>query len=135
MTATATATATRVISWFEIPALDFHRAVRFYEAALDTPLRREMFGGVPMAVFSSDEEATGGAIIHNPRDMRPSVTGDGVTVYLNAEPTLQATLDRIEPAGGKIDGSIVELPNDIGYIAFFIDTEGNRIGLHSRRLR
>ncbi|CAB3640657.1 VOC family protein [Trinickia soli] len=135
MTATAAATATRAISWFEIPALDFHRAVRFYEAALDAPLRREVFGGVPMAVFASDEEATGGAIVHNPRDMRPSVTGDGVTIYLNAEPTLQTTLDRIEPAGGKLDGSIVELPNDIGYIAFFIDTEGNRIGLHARHLR
>lgn len=132
---TALATATRVVAWFEIPALDFNRAVRFYEAALGAPLHREVFGGVPMAVFSHEDEATGGAIVCNPRDTRPSVTGDGVTVYLNAEPTLQATLARIEPAGGKIDGSIVELPNDIGYIAFFIDTEGNRIGLHSRHLR
>jgi hypothetical protein len=132
---TATATATRTLAWFEIPAINFERAVRFYETALDAPLRREVFGGVPMAVFSHEEEATGGAIICNPRDMRPSVTGDGVTVYLNAEPTLQATLDRIEPAGGKLDGSIVELPKDIGYIAFFIDPEGNRIGLHSRHLR
>ena len=147
MTATATATATaantaataaaaaRVIAWFEIPALDFHRAVRFYEAALDAPMHREVFGGVPMAVFSHGDEATGGAIVCNPRAMRPSTGGDGVTVYLSAEPTLQTTLDRIEPAGGKLDGSIVELPNDIGYIAFFIDTEGNRIGLHSRQLR
>lgn len=131
----ALATATRAIAWFEIPALDFNRAVRFYEAALDAPLHREVFGGVPMAVFSHEDEATGGAIVCNPRDTRPSVTGDGVTVYLSAEPTLQATLARVEPAGGKIDGSIVELPNDIGYIAFFIDTEGNRIGLHSRHLR
>jgi uncharacterized protein len=141
MTATATATApaiaaaTRAIAWFEIPAVDFHRAVRFYEAALDAPMHREVFGGVPMAVFSHADETTGGAIVCNPRAMRPSTNGDGVTVYLNAEPTLQATLDRIEPAGGKLDGSIVELPNDIGYIAFFVDTEGNRIGLHSRQLR
>ncbi|PMS23164.1 glyoxalase [Trinickia dabaoshanensis] len=132
---TATATANRTLSWFEIPAINFERAVRFYEAALDQPMRRELFGGVPMAVFASDEDATGGAIIHNPRELRPSVTGDGVTIYLTAEPTLQATLDRVTPAGGKIDGSIVELPNDIGYIAFFIDPEGNRIGLHSRHLR
>ena len=131
-TATATATANRAISWFEIPALNFERAVRFYETALDQPLRRELFAGVPMAVFSSDEDATGGAIICNPGEMRPSVTGDGVTIYLVAEPTLQATIDRVTQAGGKIDGSIVELPNEIGFIAFFIDTEGNRIGLHSR---
>ena len=132
---TATATATRTISWFEIPALNFDRAVRFYEAALDQPMRREVFGGVPMAVFPHEDETTGGAIVCNPRDTRPSVTGDGVTVYLAAEPTLQATLDRITPAGGKLDGSIVELPHDIGFIAFFIDPECNRIGLHSRYLR
>jgi hypothetical protein len=131
-TATAAATATRVISWFEIPALNFERAVRFYEAALDQPLRRELFAGVPMAVFTSEEDATGGAIICNPGEMRPSVSGDGVTIYLVAEPTLQATLDRVTQAGGKIDGPIVELPNDIGFIAYFIDPEGNRIGLHSR---
>ncbi len=135
MTATATATATRAISWFEIPALDFNRAVRFYEATLDQPMHRELMGGVPMAFFPRDEQATGGAIVCNPRDMRPSATGDGVAVYLDAAPTLQATLDRIGPAGGKIDGSIIELPNEIGFIAFFIDSEGNRIGLHSRRLR
>lgn len=134
MTATATATATRVINWFEIPALDLDRAVRFYEAALDAPLRREVFGGAPLAIFASSEEATGGAIVCNPKDARPSVTGDGVTVYLHAGPALRATLDRIEPAGGKIDSSIIELPDNIGYIAFFIDTEGNRIGLHSPRL-
>jgi predicted enzyme related to lactoylglutathione lyase len=132
---TATATATRAISWFEIPALNFERAVRFYEAALDQPMRRELFGGVPMAVFSSEEEATGGAIICSPGEMRPSVKGDGVTIYLVAEPTLQATLDRVTRAGGKIDGSIVELPKEIGFIAYFIDPEGNRIGLHSRALR
>jgi hypothetical protein len=38
----------------------------------------------------------------------------------------------VTQAGGKIDGPIVELPNDIGFIAYFIDPEGNRIGLHSR---
>ena len=135
MTAAATANTTRAISWFEIPAIDFERAVRFYEAALDQPMRRELFGGVPMAFFPRDEEATGGAIVCNPRAMRPSSTGDGVTVYLTAEPTLTAMLDRVTPAGGKIDGSIVELPKEIGFIAFVIDPEGNRIGLHSRHLR
>ena len=52
---TATATATRAISWFEIPAIDFERAVRFYEAALDQPMHREVFGGVPTAVFARGE--------------------------------------------------------------------------------
>ncbi|CAN7220477.1 VOC family protein [Trinickia sp. LjRoot230] len=132
----ATATATRVLAWFEIPAMDFERAVRFYEAALDTELPREVVGGVPMALFAhADEAATGGCIIHNPAQLRPAEPGAGALVYLHAEPSLQAALARVERAGGTRDGTLVELPNNYGYIGFFIDTEGNRVGLHSPNLR
>ncbi|MBC8746802.1 putative enzyme related to lactoylglutathione lyase [Paraburkholderia sp. WC7.3g] len=119
----------KLVAWFEIPSIDFDRAVRFYEAALDAPLNRQEIGGQPIAVFSYEEPATGGAIVHNP-SMTPGA--DGVTVYLNALPNVDATLARIERAGGKTDGPVIKLPQDIGYIAFFTDTEGNRVGLHSR---
>jgi uncharacterized protein len=128
----ATAASTRVLSWFEIPALDFGRAVRFYEAALDVPLGRESVGGVPMAIFAHEDGATGGAIVYNPQHVRPN--GDGVLVYLDAVPSVSDALARIERAGGKKQGPAVELPNSYGYIAFFTDTEGNRVGLHSLKL-
>lgn len=121
-------TSSKVVAWFEIPSVDFDRAVRFYEAALDTQLNRQEFGGQPIAVFNYEEPATGGAIIQSP-SMKPS--RDGVLVYLNAQPNVDAALARVEQAGGKSDGPVIKLPQDIGYIAFFIDTEGNRLGLHS----
>jgi len=121
-------TSSKVVAWFEIPSVDFDRAVRFYEAALGTPLNRQQFGDQPIAVFSYEEPATGGAIVHNP-SMKPA--SGGVCVYLNAQPSVDAVLARIEKAGGKTDGPVIKLPQDIGYIAFFIDTEGNRVGLHS----
>lgn len=121
--------ASKVVAWFEIPSVDFDRAVRFYEAALDVKLNRQQFGDQPIAVFDYEEPATGGAIVHNP-SMKPG--GNGVCVYLSAQPTVDAVLARIEKAGGKTDGPVIELPQNIGYIAFFIDTEGNRVGLHSR---
>ncbi|MPW15850.1 VOC family protein [Paraburkholderia sp. CNPSo 3157] len=118
----------RAIAWFEIPSVDFERAVRFYEAALDTTLRREDFG-MPMAVFSYDEPSTGGCIVQS-ATMEPSSTGS--LVYLNARPTVSATLERVKRAGGKVEGPAVQLPHDIGWIGFFTDTEGNRVGLHSK---
>lgn len=124
--------ASRVISWFEIPAHDLERAARFYESALDTSLQREVFGGVPMALFSHTEADTGGCIVFNPQDLKPDAKG--VLVYLNAQPSVTAVLDRVEKAGGKKQGPAVELPNNYGYIGFFIDTEGNRIGLHAAKL-
>jgi len=122
-------TSSKVVAWFEIPSVDFDRAVRFYEAALDVKLDRQDFGGQPIAMFGYEEPATGGAIVHSP-SMTPN--GDGVLVYLTAQPTVDATLARVEQAGGKVDGPVIKLPQDIGYIAFFTDTEGNRLGLHSR---
>ena len=46
--ATATATPERAIAWFDIPSLDFDRAIRFYETVLQTTLERAVIGGVPM---------------------------------------------------------------------------------------
>ncbi len=131
MTAATTA-STRVLSWFEIPSLDFERAVRFYEAALDVSLNRENIAGMPMALFARDEGATGGAIVYGPQMAKPSA--DGVVVYLDATPTVTAALARVERAGGRKHGPAIELPNNYGYIAFFTDTEGNRVGLHSLKL-
>jgi hypothetical protein len=123
------ATATHVVSWFEIPSTDFGRAVRFYETALATTLRREDVGDQPIGIFQYTEPATGGCVVHSP-SARPSA--DGVVVYLNAQPSVDAVLARVERAGGKVQGPVITLPQDIGYIGFFTDTEGNRIGLHSR---
>jgi len=121
--------SSKVVAWFEIPSVDFDRAVRFYETTFDVKLNREEFGGQPIALFGYEEPATGGAIIHSP-SMTPS--DDGVVVYLNAQPNVDAVLARVERAGGKVDGPVIKLPQDIGYIAFFTDTEGNRLGLHSQ---
>jgi predicted enzyme related to lactoylglutathione lyase len=122
------AAATHIISWFEIPSTDFERAVRFYETVLATELRRENVGDQPIGIFQYAEPATGGCVIHGPT-AKPSA--DGVVVYLNAQPNVDAVLALVEKAGGKVQGPVVELPQDIGYIGFFTDTEGNRIGLHS----
>lgn len=122
------AAATHVVSWFEIPSIDFERAVHFYETALATTLRRENVGDQTVAIFQYAEPATGGCIVHSPT-AKPSA--DGVAIYLNAQPSVDAVLARVEKAGGKVQGPVIELPRDIGHIGFFIDTEGNRIGLHA----
>jgi uncharacterized protein len=122
----------RVITWFEIPAYDLERAARFYEAALETSLQREVVGGVPMALFAHSDAETGGGIVFNPPELKPDQKG--VVVYLNAHPSVTAVLDRVEKAGGKRQGPALELPNNYGYIGFIIDTEGNRVGLHAPKV-
>jgi hypothetical protein len=52
-------------------------------------------------------------------------------VYLNANPDVQPILDRIEAAGGKIIVPKTEISPEHGHMAVFIDSEGNRMALHS----
>ena len=116
------------IDWFEIPVRDLDRAQRFYETLFDAPLRREQMGEQTLAVFGYDEAGVGGCLLMGD-GAQPSPQGS--IVYLNAAPSLDAVLARVERAGGRIVTPKVELPGDMGAFAHVVDTEGNRIGLHA----
>ncbi|MBI1891679.1 MAG: VOC family protein [Burkholderiales bacterium] len=116
------------INWFEIPAADFARAVKFYEAIFATPLRVEAFGDTQLGVFTVESGDSIGAVI----DGSNYVPGtNGPVLYLEAQPSIDTVLERIEPAGGSIKMGKFALPDGMGYIAHFLDTEGNRLALHS----
>ena len=120
---------TKPISWFEIPALDLNRACAFYEKTLAVTLNRGDMGPQSLAVFPYDRnQATGGCLITGP-GFKPS--SEGAVVYLNAGESLDATLDRVVPAGGSILLPRTELPPGMGAYAHIRDTEGNRVGLHA----
>ena len=119
----------KTISWFEIPAIDLNRASAFYEQILALTLNRGDMGPQSLAVFPFDREhSTGGTLIIGP-GFKPS--DEGTVVYLNANPSLDAVLARVAPAGGKVVLPRTELPPGMGAYAHFVDTEGNRVGLHA----
>lgn len=123
------ATATNAINWFEIPCADLDRAQAFYERLLGRPMRREDFGGEPMALFSKEDPATGGCLVAGPQ--RRTAPDAGVRIYLDSEPGVEAALARVAPAGGQVIDACMELPQGMGFIAHIRDTEGNTIGLHA----
>lgn len=117
------------VAWFEIPAADLARAQKFYETIFDctlVPLEMENF---KMAMFPTEEGTIGGAVVYAP-DFYETGT-QGTLVYLNASPDLQVVLDKIEAAGGKVVIPKTQITPEYGYMAAFIDSEGNRLGLHS----
>lgn len=115
--------------WFEIPASDLERAIKFYERIFAKSLKRESMGGVDMGVFSYERPATGGAVVKGPAYI-PSGDGKGPVVYIAADGEIDAVLSRVAAAGGKVALPCTALPG-VGSIAHFIDTEGNRVGLHA----
>jgi predicted enzyme related to lactoylglutathione lyase len=117
---------TQPLSWFEIPALDFARARSFYEKLCSVELVEHVAGPNIMGVFPYDrEKASGGCVMKGPF-LAPS--NEGVIVYLNAGDSLDAVLNRVQPAGGDVVFPKTLVPN-IGVFAHIKDTEGNRVGL------
>lgn len=119
------------ISWFEIPSSDLPRATRFYETIFGVTLNPLDLPNIKMRMFPlEDMMGVGGAIVDSGGFHKPSTT-DGPLIYLNGNPDLQNVLDKVEGAGGKIMVPKTEISPEYGYMAVIIDTEGNRIGLHS----
>lgn len=120
------------ISWFEIPASDIDRAQKFYEAIFDTQLIPMDNPGLKMRMFPVEDMMNdiSGAVVYHSEFYRPSADA-GCTIYLNGNPDLQNVLDRIESNGGTIMVPKTQISPEHGYMAVFLDTEGNRIALHS----
>jgi len=118
------------LNWFEMPVIDLARACRFYGALLATELTPAPYLGGQMAVLPYEQNGVGGSLVCS-EQMQPST--QGALIYLNAGDDLSSMLARVEPAGGRIELPKKLVSDQVGYIALFIDSEGNRVGLHSPR--
>ena len=117
------------ISWFEIPALDFVRAKAFYSRIFDYEMPVITMGANLMGFLLHEQGAgVGGAIIHGDGSV-PS--REGTLVYLNGGADLNTVLGRVEEAGGQVLLPKTGIGSSMGFFALFLDTEGNRLGLHS----
>ena len=119
------------ISWFEIGTTDLDRATKFYETIFGVKLNALDLDNIKMRMFPLENMmGVGGAVVDSGGFHRPSTT-DGPLIYLNGNPDLQNVLDRVIAAGGTIMVPKTEISPEYGFMAVIIDTEGNRLGLHS----
>lgn len=116
------------ISIFEIPATDISRAIKFYQAILDINIEKMEMPGMEMGILPYKEQLVTGVIV-KAEGHQPSV--NGVTTYLNGGDNLQVILDKVEKNGGKITVPKTPHADESGYFAIFLDSEGNKMGLHS----
>jgi predicted enzyme related to lactoylglutathione lyase len=116
------------IRWFEIPALDIHRAVKFYNVVLGYSMAPFDMHNCTMAMFPCEPGQGVGGAVTKQADFQPSQ--QGTLVYLECGDDLALALAKVEPAGGKVLMPKTAIGQH-GYIALFLDTEGNKVGLHS----
>ncbi|MEM9687127.1 MAG: VOC family protein [Bacteroidota bacterium] len=121
-----------MVGWFEIPVRDMDRAKKFYEEVFQISIQVQNFNDLLMGWFPWAEGKTGasGSLVLHEEHYTPSAT-DGTLIYFSSE-DVAIELDRIESAGGKVIQPKTQISEDVGYMGIFIDSEGNRIALHSR---
>lgn len=118
------------LSWFEIPASNFNRAVEFYSTVFDKEFPVTHMNGSDMAFFSNEPLEVSGVIIAG-EGAEPS--NKGVLIYLNGGDDLSIPLSKIESAGGTIVVAKTRISDELGCYAIFMDSEGNRLALHSMK--
>ncbi|UAN00007.1 VOC family protein [Polaribacter litorisediminis] len=116
------------VSWFEIPAYNHFRSMAFYNYIYQIEMKYVELNGYAMAFFPADS-GIGGAIVTGVGCV-PSETG--TLIYLNAGEDLNVVLARVNEAGGRVVMQKTFLGENAGYFALFIDSEGNRLALHSK---
>jgi predicted enzyme related to lactoylglutathione lyase len=123
-----------VVGWFEIPVMNMERAIQFYETVFDFKLTRHHIGPPDMAWFPWVETGldASGSLVQKEDINKPSMYG--VLLYFTAySGDLSIEVARVKDAGGKVLLPKTLISDDIGYMAIIVDSEGNRIAIHSRR--
>jgi predicted enzyme related to lactoylglutathione lyase len=120
------------LNWFEISVSDIDRAKKFYETIFGIKMEAQEMMGMKMAFFPSENMngKVSGGLVQGPMH-KPSA--DGAKVYLNGNPDLSQPLSKVERAGGKVVMPKTKVNDEIGFMGYFADSEGNVVALHSNK--
>lgn len=120
------ATKTNTVVWFDLPVKDLKRAMAFYEKVLGAPLKEDFEG---VASFPHGEGTVSGCLVRTDK-AQPSTKG--ALIYLNVNGRLEDAIRQVRENGGKVEEDRHQI-GEWGFRALVIDSEGNRVGLHSQR--
>ena len=112
--------------WADVPVKDIDRAMRFYSQVLGMPFEAPPDFGGGVAIVGGVEGPSIDLVQDDPS--KPS-TDRGTTIYLSSNGDIDGMLSRVEQAGGRVLQPKQFMGDLIGWLAYFEDTEGNRIGI------
>ncbi len=117
------------VQWLEIATTDLERAKNFYAKVFNLEFQFIDMPGSKMYMFGQpDKPGSAGCLVHS-EDNKPSA--EGTIIYFSSE-DLATEASKVEAAGGKLIIPKTDI-GEFGFFAHILDTEGNRIGLHSQK--
>ena len=120
------------LCWTDIPVTNLDRAIKFYSAILGKEVRKMSETGFEYGLLPHEEQnasgclCVGGDSVSNKNE--PSETGP--LIYLSVEGRLNEAVKAARVNGGKVLRERQEI-GPHGVRAIIVDSEGNRIALHS----
>jgi len=118
------------IVWFDMPVKDLDRAIKFYSAVLGAPLNRQQFSGMSFATFPHQDQEVSGCLTPGGEGDEVQPSDHGVLVYFNCQGRLDQAISAAQSNGGKVLKPKHQI-GPYGHRAIVLDSEGNRIALHS----
>ena len=112
--------------WFDIPVIDLDRASDFYSAVLSVSVQREKYGDISFCVLEHSD-GNGGCLVESKEEM---CTDKGILLYLNVDNRIKDAVSQVGKLGGQVVQDIHAI-GPYGFRAIVLDSEGNRIALHS----
>lgn len=112
--------------WFDIPVVELGRASAFYSAVLKIRVDEAAFDGFSFAVLEHDE-GNGGCLVPNADQVSSE---KGILLYLNVDGRIRDAVEKVTESGGKVTEDVHPI-GPHGFRAIVIDSEGNRLALHS----
>lgn len=115
------------VVWVDIPVADLDRAITFYSAVLGVAVVKQSFPGMEFAVFHH-EDGNGGCLVVQPKEV---ASDRGILVYMNVHGRIKDAVSKVRQHGGSVTQEIHGI-GPHGFRAIVVDSEGNRIALHSQ---
>lgn len=112
----------------ELPTADLKRAINFYQNMLGVSIEEIDMGETRMGILPSDEGTVSAVLVHGEGYVPSS---EGTTAYMEAGEDMQRMLDKVVTSGGQVIVPKTEISPEMGFFALFLDSEGNKVGLHS----
>jgi hypothetical protein len=115
--------------WADIPVTNLDRAIKFYSAVLKGEVKKDSFGEMSFGLLPHYESNVSGCLVVM-KDNQPSQTGP--LVYFSVEGRLDDAIVQVREHAGKILQEKHQI-GPHGFRAIIVDSEGNRVALHSQK--
>ena len=124
--------STNTLCWTDIPVTNLDRATKFYSAVLGKKVNKMSEGGFEYALLPHEEQNASGCLCVSGDSVgtenKPSQNGP--LIYLSVEGRLDDAVKIAKSNGGKVLEEKTQI-GPHGFRAVIVDSEGNRIALHS----